>query len=184
MNALVVSYPMPERYAVVSQTEALLDRLCSAEFDAEVHLASGYKLALRIAREHPATQALAQHLRQQPGEIARVFARVEALAHDVIDAQWASPHEAALLALLAIIEGAAPFHLDFAITHAAVAPNAPWVERFVLEHASRQVTRAAFHVSVNAAVSFSGEVASQNLSVEWLAAGFVPTSARTTPSGV
>ncbi len=93
-------YLLPEDTAVVSQIEALLDRLESTEFDVMVNLASGLQLAVNIAREQPAVRSLVAQLNARPFEAARLLARVDALATAEIDPRWHSPHEAALLGML------------------------------------------------------------------------------------
>lgn len=172
MTPPVMTYLAPSSYAIISQADSLIDRLCSKEFDAEVHLASGYRLAVRIACEHAATRGLVQHLRSRPADVARVLARIDALAGEVIDAGWASPHEAALLALLAVVQASTPSQLFNAVSYACRAPNAPWVTRFVSELATPSSREPAFRVS-SSAVSFADQsTSSSGPPLVWQTPGF------------
>ena len=112
---------------------SLLDRICGGEFEAEVFLASGYRFALRAAREHLASQALVRHLGEHPSDAAKVLARIEDLSRREIDAQWASPHEAALLGLLSVVTEAAAQQASFAVAQICNVPNAPWARRLAAE---------------------------------------------------
>ena len=125
--------PAPADVSTASPCDALLDRICGGEFEAEVFLASGYRFALRAAREHTATQALVRHLGEHPCDAAKVLARIEDLARREIDAQWASPHEAALLGLLSVVTDAAAPQASVAVAHVCNAPNAPWARCLAAE---------------------------------------------------
>ncbi len=181
----MTTYLLPAHYTVFSQTDALLDRLTSAAFDTEVHLASGLRLAVKIADAHPAVRALVAHLRDQPTEGARVLSRIEQLSHDTIDAQWASPHEATLLGLLVTVRDALPEQLPYAASHARVAPNAPWVQRFADELVAAPRRVPSFHVSVQIAVQTRMENTSDLPlpPARWPVAGFVAQPSPRAPKG-
>ncbi len=182
----MTTYPLPAHYTVFSQTDALLDRLGSAAFDAEVHLASGLRLAVKIADAHPAVRALVAHLRDQPTEGVRVLSRIELLSHDAIDAQWASPHEATLLGLLVAVRDALPEQLPYAASHARSASNAPWVQRLADELVATHRRVPSFHVSgqVAAPARVANTTDLPLPPPQWRAAGFVAQpSPRSTKGG-
>lgn len=162
-------YLLPEDTAVVSQIEALLDRLESTEFDVMVNLASGLQLAVNIAREQPAFRSLVERLKARPSEATRLLSRVNALAKAEIDPRWHSPYEAALLGMLVAAFDVSPSLGVLAARLASGAPEAPWVRRL-----ADSIFTSVPAPAGDAAVEVAGRFDTSQTVVMSLAQGSVP----------
>lgn len=124
-------YFTPYSYTVLSEVEALLERLEEPEFDAEFHLASDVHHSLRMMRANDRVRALSAHLRRSPRSLERVLERLHELSERVIDLRWSSPHESSIVGILVAIEGSFAELLPHAASLVENVPNAPWVARIV-----------------------------------------------------
>ncbi len=120
--------------ASVASFRHLLGRLDSAAFETQVYTASSPRLAAVFASEDPIIHEASARLRQHRSLAREVLVELSTLASMDVDQRYASPHDAALLGLLLVLQAGAPRSASVGAQLVLDAPRA-----FVARHAAVEI---------------------------------------------
>lgn len=117
----------------------------SEAFAASVNIASDLSMAIRICRTHSSVEALTARVGRTAGDATAVLSELACLAEAEINRAYASPWDAALLALLVATLDGAQMLSHRAAELAQRAPNCWWSRRLAADIMSGRRSPAPQH---------------------------------------
>lgn len=160
------------------EIERLLKDVESHDFASAIKVASSVASAKRIAQRHPVVRALIERVREEPWRAEAVIQRARDLSERPVDPRYESPWDAALFALLIVLEESAPTSVQAVAARTASAPQTYLAGRLAHELLARPTssdTAVGEYVPVQIDWHLPGRVASYG--------GFVELHANTAANG-
>jgi hypothetical protein len=116
-----------------SDLDALLGRICSHEFAAEVKCVSSFTHARRAIAGHADALRLVSLMRARREAVERVGAQISELVQLSVDPRYESPWDAALSTLLWALSQVVPGATDFFASAVLKAPQVNWARQMASE---------------------------------------------------